>query len=76
MFVATFNYDLFQRADVLCAAESPDALKPAPKDSAERGNRGYDVIGQFFILTILEKSPKTKSQFQQEILLREFIFAN
>ena len=40
MFVATFNYDLFQRADILCAAESPDALKPAFKDSAEQGNRG------------------------------------
>ena len=37
MFVATFNYDLFQRADVLCAAESPDALKPAFKDFGERG---------------------------------------
>ena len=37
MFVATFNYDLFQRADVLCAAESSYALRPALKNSVERG---------------------------------------
>ena len=36
MLVATIKYDLFQRADVLHAAESPDALRPALKDSAER----------------------------------------
>ena len=36
MFVATFNYDLFQRTDVLYAAESSDALRPALKDSDER----------------------------------------
>ena len=37
MLVATFNYDLFQRADVLRAAESSNALRPALKDSVERG---------------------------------------
>ena len=44
MFVATFNYALFQRADVLCAAESSNALRPELKDSVERGFKRKGVI--------------------------------
>ena len=44
MFVATFNYDLFQRTDVLCAAESPDALRLALKDSDEQGVNNATMI--------------------------------
>ena len=43
MFVATLNYDLFQRADVMCAAESPDTKTSAQR--FRRAGKSWSSIG-------------------------------
>ena len=44
MFVATLNYDLFQRADVMCAAESPDT-----KTGAQRFRRAGQLFSSLYL---------------------------
>ena len=63
MFVATLNYELFQRTDVLYAAESTDALRPVLKDSAKRGLEPFEWLKSLF-----EKLPDWKANRLEEFL--------
>ena len=53
MFVATFNYHLFQRAAVLCAAESSNALRPVLKDRRAGGGEATCIFFAPFFNTPL-----------------------